>query len=142
MVFVAIVLLLVAGGLTAFILRNSDADAGIARPTPAPVAPTNAAAPTPAPTDGPTEVPTTDPAPTEEPGDPQALAAAMADLLVDSGASRDKLNAGIDLVNRCTQLSRAVSGLQEVGRSGKPRSTPSRRWSCPHWTMADSCGRC
>jgi hypothetical protein len=105
---VGIVLVLVAGGVTAFVLHDGDAGAETT-----PTAPTNVVPAPESPT--PVEESTTVEAPTTEPGDPQSQAAAVDSLLDDSTASRRKLNEGIDLVNRCTRLSRAVSDLREVG---------------------------
>jgi hypothetical protein len=48
-------------------------------------------------------------------GVPQAQAAAVNALLDASIASRTKLNAAIDLVNKCILLDKAIADLQEVG---------------------------
>jgi hypothetical protein len=48
-------------------------------------------------------------------GDPKAQAAAVDALLDASISSRTKLNAAIDLVNKCTLIEKAISDMQVVG---------------------------
>jgi hypothetical protein len=54
------------------------------------------------------------PQPTGNP-DPKAQAAAIDAILDASISSRTKLNAAIDLVNKCTLIEKAISDLQTVG---------------------------
>jgi hypothetical protein len=95
--------LLVAAIVAAFmIVRNGHGQSPVAaQPPPAVITPS---------TTPPAAVPPADPAP-----DAHDQAVAVDGLLGASVASRRKLNAAIDLVNRCTSLSTALADMQSVG---------------------------
>ncbi|HTJ33148.1 MAG TPA: hypothetical protein VL738_07950 [Dactylosporangium sp.] len=109
---VIVVVLVIASTVIAVVkLRGSNSNAS---PSPTAVANTTANPANPVnPTSGPTTpvvATTTTPA-----ADPKAQAAAVDALLDASISSRTKLNAAIDLVNKCTLIEKAISDMQTVG---------------------------
>ncbi|MGI5236640.1 hypothetical protein [Dactylosporangium sp. CA-139066] len=110
---VIVVVLVIASTVIAVVrLRGTSGTAG---PGPTNVATTQGGGAGPANTT-PAAVQTTPAAATTTPaGDPKAQAAAVDALLDASISSRTKLNAAIDLVNKCTLIEKAISDMQTVG---------------------------
>ena len=111
---VIVVVLVIASTVIAVVkLRGSSDTAG---PGPTGVATTHdGGGPAPANTTPVAGVTTPAAATTAPAGDPRAQAAAVDALLDASISSRTKLNAAIDLVNKCTLIEKAISDMQTVG---------------------------
>jgi hypothetical protein len=110
---VIVVVLVIASTVIAVVkLRGASGTAG---PGPTGAVTTHDGGPAPANTT-PVAVATTPAAGTTAPAaDPKAQAAAVDALLDASISSRTKLNAAIDLVNKCTLIEKAISDMQTVG---------------------------